>query len=435
MSAVSEISMENISFEKGVMQMAGPIIWDHPIGRLHAQEAQATLLGKGLSLPDEITLQREVEITLANKDVLLADFAKLSASKGSVLFHGTSTHKVRYENAAQHMRVESLALELYTQGPFRDKRPKMRELIAEGQVVVHVEAKGQLQADKVVLFDTCAKGRFQKALITCKKGRCCFTTAAKDVIETGDITWDMVKDQLVMVHPKGAIEEGGRQLYFIAENMILKNQLDTITLTPPIKLWGAIKLESQGELTLEKGAAKKLICQGPSVIRLIDAKTSREHQLIAPARVTIDHTKMEALIEGAEEEQVHFEDGLGDIWADHAQLIYVQKGDAATPKTLKLQGRVKIQNAMGVSMQYALADEALLNFDDRTLELIASQGSRVLFCDPLHKVQASAHALLIKRDPDSKKSLIKAEGDARFEFAEDELQEFKKRFLLDDKRE
>ena len=55
----------------------------------------------------------------------------------------------------------------------------------------------------------------------------------------------------------------------------------------------------------------------------------------------------------------------------------------------------------------------------------------MLFYDPMNKVEASGASLILKRDPKTGKDIIQGVGMIRLMFAEDELNELKKRFSLD----
>lgn len=189
---------------------------------------------------------------------------------------------------------------------------------------------------------------------------------------------------------------------------------------------GGGRLESQGavEITQENGKLQTILVSGPS--KLYWKEDNKEHWLTVPGILSVDPVNRKIHMTTPDEEQILFSDSLGQVFANQADIDFQED---LKPVKIFLSGNVKIQNE--TSNQYALADEAILNLEQNTLTLESKTRPKVLFYDELNKIQASAPALFIRRDPKTGQDRISGTGHVQFVFAEEELIELKKRFSFE----
>jgi len=169
-----------------------------------------------------------------------------------------------------------------------------------------------------------------------------------------------------------------------------------------------------------------LAMQGPATLERAGGR------LTASGGVIIDYKKgCATLLEG-----IHYDDRRGELFADQAIIDYREENGHLVPVKLLLTGSVRAVNhcrqAGSEEEQYALADRVELDLGSGQARLSAVKPNRVLFFDKFYKMQVSASALTLSRELETKKERIKGEGDVRFHFRQQELDEIKKRFKFDE---
>ncbi len=191
-------------------------------------------------------------------------------------------------------------------------------------------------------------------------------------------------------------------------------------------------LPSGEQIAMENAVAdlnhKKVVLQGKSVLSIFAPEkrtiTSYGEIVVKDGVVAIDSPSTNGVV--SEELQIHLEDPRGEIFADRARLSFQEKEGKRRPEKLILMGNIRLL----YQSQYALADEAELDFEKGILLLSAKERGSVLFYDRLNGMQATAPQLILSLDPQKKVS-VRAIGKMRLLFKEDELTELKKRFSLD----
>jgi hypothetical protein len=179
----------------------------------------------------------------------------------------------------------------------------------------------------------------------------------------------------------------------------------------------------------------------------IDPNTGLKHTLKSFGSLHIDHRKMVAKLQSPlnvngsvdKDLQVFFEDDKGEIHADKVFIKYEEVGKKIIPARIVLEGNLRIENHFEnfadakKENQYILAHR--VDFIPQTSEMIfkAEKGKRVLLYDKGNNLQVSAPRLKIIRDKSVKKETLQGIGDIRFNFIENELDQFRRQFSFEKK--
>lgn len=373
----TDLEVEKITFEKNTISLIGPFRCTIPLGIIHAEDGKV-LLEEG-EKPKMILLRKEVDITLQDQGKITCSSASFDYQQGIGIFLSEGKRKAAYKK--ENFVLTSSSLQIQTNASKEKGSFAPKELLAEGDVEIDFPPSFHLVGDKALFSDYISQRGFSQVHLTSKDplSPCLLSNLSQDRLETSAIhlNWE----------PE-------------------KNCLDTLS------------------------------CEGPSKLVSKQGQNNTEHQLTVYGNLVIDHRALKMTMESPRTssgeveagKQLHFQDALGEVFADRGILLYAFDEKRIVPKKLILEGNVKIHNHSSLALQYALADKAELNFDTNTLILSATQRPSVLFYDQLNKIEASAPTLQIKRDANTGKEIIQSQGNVRFIFAEDELNELKKRF-------
>ncbi len=148
--------------------------------------------------------------------------------------------------------------------------------------------------------------------------------------------------------------------------------------------------------------------------------------------LSLDPAAKKAILEG--KPQVFYRDERGELYANSAQVDYVEIEGSVKPSKIHLSGNVHMisyKNGMQKQIdqcQYALADQVDYFPQEDRLVFSATQGRRVLFFDPQKDLQLSAQTIYASRISQEGQETIQGSGDVRFIFKQDELENIKDRF-------
>lgn len=283
-------------------------------------------------------------------------------------------------------------------------------------------------------------------------GTCQVSNREGDMIRASQISIDTVKRQLTFTCPKGTLK--AKKIDFSARTLVWDDLAGILSLSGQVELnqYGMGKLETPQEVRFyqhvinQKKALKSIETLSDTVLTYREEDKNLFHTLTCSGPVKVDHEKMETRLFGkqnsegnvTEEQQVHFKDAKGEIFADKVLVKYALLDGSPIINKIFLVGNVKIYNRLSstdddtaVVLQYVLADR--VDFTPHTNEMFFKSfnaGRRVLFFDKSNHLQVSAPALKMIRDKATGKDSIKGIGDVRFSFLDSEFEQLRKRFLL-----
>lgn len=287
---------------------------------------------------------------------------------------------------------------------------------------------------------------------------CQVTNRNGDMIQANTICIDIVKRQLFFVYPKGVIytlSDTGKQnrVDFTGDTMTWDDQKNVLTLCDHV----VVSQQGIGQLNTEKEIRffqypmkgmkrlRSIESTGPTTLVYTDEEKELVHTLICYGLLLVDHEHLQTVMESPRDEygnviegcQVHFQDHMGEIYADKMVIKYEIVNHSPSPTKMILEGHVRLMNRCAVDMdkqgpylQYALADKVEYTPHAKEVSLTANGKGRILFFDKLNNLQVSAPGLKIRRDQTTKKESIQGIGNVRFSFVEKELEEMSKYFQL-----
>ncbi len=137
-------------------------------------------------------------------------------------------------------------------------------------------------------------------------------------------------------------------------------------------------------------------------------------------KVVSDYFKMTSHFTASE--QIHYSDGLGELFADDAIVNFEEEKNRVYPTKITLTGHIKMIRQIP-SLQYALADSVEYFPKEETLIF---KGDKVLFFDKAKGLQLSANEVRAKRD--GEKESVQGIGEVSFLFKEEELKKLQDQF-------
>lgn len=439
-----DLEAESITFDQNKMDVKGPFRWVSPYGIVEARSAEAHFeKDKVMKPPHLILFREEVKLLMDDQAELSAGYASLNFKENRSIFHGTQETPVVYKKPKEKLELQALRFDLFFS--LHEGKHKIERLVAEGNSEIQFKNL-RFCGHQLLIKEFTAKGEISKGTLL-QEGveKPCHIFSHDQEIFTEEIELFVPEKIAFLQAPKGIYKNMEPPVEFsaaLAEVDLLQKEM---ILHPPILLEGMGRLETHGDLSIaendEGKGIKRIVCEGPSTLTFHDAVKNQEQQLEIQGIFYIDHEKKLIEMMSPEEpegnvlpkNQIHFSDAVGKIDADHAFIYYVVEEGHFKPIKIQLNGNVKIQNGAHDALQYALADEAILDFMTSQLTLHASKHPRVLLHDNLNKIQASATALTLTRDPATKQEIVKGAGDVRFYLSEDEFHLIKERFNFDEK--
>lgn len=422
-------SVEEATFEKGLLHFSGGFHYDHPLGKLQAKTAQARF--EDLSAPpQEIVMEEGVLVQLKDGSTVQSPFSRLDSTTWIAFFHGLEGNKVVLQRAADSLYLKSLEMALQFFPPTKNHPAWIDHLTAEGDVEMNLESGLTLHGRHALFNAFTPEGKFSYALLT---GDCLLTKENEAEINAEEIAVDLVLDQASLKTAHGTLQKDNSPLNFSASHVRIDRKAGKMFLDPPVTLeWGGT-LETSGkvEITESLKEGKRTLAllniEGPSVLKTKDNKGAL-HTFKTSGTILVDPEAKKTFVSSEKGKQIHFSDMHGDIYADRMQVHYGESDGKLEPLKLYLEGNIRVQNIQSGLERYALAENAEYDFLKGELTLKAKRPARVLFYDLANKVQMSAPALVLKRNPETEKDEVKGIGNVRFLLAEDEWNELKKRF-------
>lgn len=229
---------------------------------------------------------------------------------------------------------------------------------------------------------------------------------------------------VVLEHPMGkAIAEKGELVY---EKGGASHGIKEAILTTDVHFYRPDGSFLSCEEAIFRGDEETLVCPCPASLTRIDPVKESSHTLFAPGGIRVDHKLKTSRFFRSADEQIHFVDALGEMFADEGIVHYKDKG----LEHMEMAGKVFLAHSRPEEedRSYAYADR--ITYDPKTKEMVM-EGDRVLVYDRVNKMEVSANKLRIRRDEATSKERIKGEGDVRFKLDEKEFEVLKDRFKLE----
>lgn len=437
----NKLEVGELSFDGNKMLLSGDFKWEHSFGNISAKSAAACFDYNGSPWqPCEISMQEGVSIIMKDGGELSSPYAWLGCRQWLGVFHGHEGQKISYVKKSDFLSLKSLRMEMNFVPPSVGHIVLLERLVADGHVEIDLGEDVRLTSDMAVFDEFSSKGAFGKASLESTGSSSCHMTqelpdGLLNKVECARAEFDLRGKKGVLYEPEGVLQREGAPLFFKASEMLLDSEAEEITLEPPVRIdWlGHLDTSGKVEITRKNKKLDKIQVQGPSKLLWKDSERN-EHRLNVPGILLIypEEHLMEISNDGAE--QISFSDHYGKINSDRILLTLQEVAGKLEPLKIQFVGNVRLQNNSPGTEQYALADEALFEFGKSTLTLQSNKRPRVLFYDELNKVEASSPSLVINRDPKTGQNVMRGIGNVRFVFAEEELNELKKRFSLEPRK-
>lgn len=356
------------------------------------------------------------------------------------------------------IKSREMALLLEPSSP--TSKDSIREITAEKNVSVNYGNEFQAFAEKAHFTKSPHGSSARDGILllqAVEKGNCRICRGTNDTIVADAISIDTIEKRIDLTQAQGVLDSHEpKEIVFSADSLSWDEAKLVLTLS------GNVIVDQKGIGKLNTGNEVRLFYQNKegrkqlykiesfkdTILTHVDKSKGESHVLNCHGSFIIDHERLHAVMESPcneqgnvdEDQQVFFEDEKGEIFADKVIWKYNALNQMATPSQVILEGNVRIFNRFspaagetGTVLQYILADSA--EYTPLTKEMIfkASPGNHILFFEKNNNLQVSAPALKIFRNEATKKDSIQGMGDVRFNFAEHELEQIRKRFSLYDK--
>lgn len=437
----NKLEVGEISFEGNKMLLSGDFKWEHSFGNISAKSATACFdCTDNPWTPHEISMQEGVAITMKDGGELKSPYAWLGCRQWLGVFHGREGQKISYEKKSDLLSLKSLRMELNFLPPRPGYLVLLERLVADGQVEIGLGSDVRLTSDQAIFDEFSSKGAFGRASIRSHDNSFCNMTqelqdGLANKVECERAEFDLRGNKGVLYNPEGVLQRDGVPLFFKASEMTVDKESDEIVLQPPVTIDWFGRLDSSGKVEIARKNKKlySVQVQGSSKLFWKDSQ-GNEHRLNIPGVLEIYPEEHFIKISNVGNGQIFFSDQYGQIYSDQILLTFQEVSSKLEPLKITFEGGVRLQNNNPGNVQYALADEAFFEFGEKTLILQSKSRPRVLFYDELNKIEASAPSLVINRDPKTGQNVMRGMGNVRFMFAEEELNELKKRFSLETRK-
>lgn len=436
--------------------LTGNAILKHPLGKMSANKV--TLLDPLLTMEDKVLIE------FKKGGVLHSDKANIDYVGLTGHFYGNPPDgEVFYNDPQTTIKSRQMDMKLNSQR-------QLESLEAHGQVVVTDNDEMTAMADRAIYQHNRAEAkadvkndsrddlRFAGSIIlkmADADGLCTILHRNGDKILSKEVNIDTIKHRITFKQSKGNLtSRAGDEtsvVEFFARQLVWNEPDQLLTLSGDVVIdqrgLGRLRtdhdVKAKQQVVDGKKKIKSILCSQETVLTYIGTEKKGQHTLTCHGPLNVDHDQMQTVMESSldsngnvpEGKQVHFEDRLGEVYADRAEIDYTWTNDRMEPTKITLKGNVKLFNRAGKEgvetgavHQYALADEVVFLPKDNVMNLTAQKGRRVLFFDKENDVQVSALALKIQRDKTTNKDAIQGVGDVRFNFIEHEFDQLKQLF-------
>lgn len=452
---------------------------DHELGKVEAQRITLIPENEGKKLRISfLKMNGEVKIALQDGGHLCCSEAEIDYHTLSGKFlSGNPEEYVVYSEllkgrdpkAATPLQVKSRDMSIRLQREDKQGPSVMviQQITADNDVSVHYNQdfialadhglyeRRELQGQEGVISSHAVTGMVS-LYANEHSGICQVNNDNGDMIKADRITIDTFKRELQFDAPKGTIftsKEGSAksEIDFSCETMIWNEPQDLLILRDHVEvvhkgmgtLTNPTEIRVQRQLINGHKQVSLIDCMGNSVLTFQEEKKNQNHIITTHHRFVLDHQRLQAHMDSPrdannhvlENLQVHFNDAMGDIYADEAFITYQEINKKMTPVKLLLKGNVWLlgrtsidKDDPGKILQFAMADRLEYDIAAKEMLFLADFNKRVLFFDKSNNLQISAPSVKAKRDPQTHKDAIQGMGDVRFSFIEKEFDLLKKRF-------
>ncbi|MGA8164221.1 MAG: hypothetical protein WB791_04250 [Waddliaceae bacterium] len=318
-----------------------------------------------------------------------------------------------------------------------------------GEVLVTLKERGELHCDKAhikpndLLVSFLGRDRQDRVTYTETCGNDCFAIQSSSItMHMFPTTWG-IREIVAEGEVGMALGEDWRGQCRLAKYVDPGSFDFTGDVRVEMDQWGILTTEKGLHLTCnekKKGEIVHIKSFGETILNCKNKEEDLDLQLVCYEELHIDHEKRTITLNSPanehsrveEEKQVFFEDGRGKIFADDAVIDYAITEGKAVPRQLTLKGNVRVYHREGPLLQYVLADVAVLSIPSQEVRFKALGNKRVLLFDRVNQLKISAPEIKVKRDELTKKESIQGIGEVRFCFVEEELNQLRKHFKIDE---
>lgn len=452
------VSSENASYDGQDLILSGDVVIDHILGKMQARKAILKKQEKESNFPfNRIELDQEVAILLKNGR-LTADRADFDLQKNQGLLSAKQEKNATYEdvvydkNLAQLVpfTIEGRTLEL----KLLEKKEKdtylIDSIIAEKNVAISYANSFFLKAAKAIYNQLDPLDQWKGFISAYAQdiNSSCVLTHEQDVVHAKHIDIDLISSHLHLSHASGVLQQFllskaekslihfstaslnwddfKKELLFTGKTQIKEQDLGTIN--------------TEDELIIKNRTINnKLIFQaldakGRTVMTYKDLQ-GHNHQIESHGRLFVDQSTLQAWIESPQDEsgnvqnQLHYETEELSVFADNAQLEYINVNQHVKPISITLKNHIRLfSKNPNKPMQLALADRMSYSLDTHSIILSAYPGKKVLFWDTEQELKISASEVHITTNPLTQDRVIKGIGKVNFAFNTEEQTQFNQYF-------
>lgn len=468
--------------------LVGQVVVQHSLGQISARRLSAQPSGDKdkKSKIGLLKISDHVEIALKGGGELHCEQAEVDFAKMQGVFLGNSEmpdviyfnkdevkgekdgteekdEKKRVEKPKPPFELKSIKMILdLAREPANDtasSKTLVKQIQADQDVRVRYNEDYLLLADHAVyqrMPD--AKSSFDGFLTLTVQGtlpNCKMTNLNGDRLSARMIQLNTTERKLWLSQPAGSLyfrreARPVQTLEFLSQDLWWDDQKQTLLLKGEVEVNqnGFLRITTDREFSIsqamENGKRTLRVLNSPenTYISYIDVQKGNTHKIHCPGPLNINHESQEMTLEGLnssgerdESLQVHIDDVLGEMHADHVHFNYRWENQHLVPGKMVLEGHVRLINRFdghleesGSILHYALADRVEFFPEQRELILNSGDGHRVLFFDKVNNVQMSAPSLKVRHDAATNKEFIQGIGDVRFIFIEKELDRLKRNF-------
>lgn len=467
-----EIHSDEAEYNGEEILLTGHVDIQHEIGHIRAHQLVVTPSTEQTKKQkfSFLTLKKEVVVESIDSGQLFCQEATIDYGRLKGTFLGNVEHPdVIYLNQTDKkgqvnplsVKSEKMQVNLhrYYNPSSQSYQSSIQQIEAEKKVRV------LYNQDYTILADRALYQRDQESLpgekitlYTDEKGKKCQVTNQQgDEIQAEIITVDLTKRQISFEQVQGVFSPTQQSdlakpaLYFSCRYLIWDEEKQKLVLQDDVQLsqggLGYLKTDSTIEIyrSPEKKEIQSIVSQSKTQVIYGDDKTDNQHMIFSYGPLIIDQENSRMFMYSPVDEQnhvlpgqqVYFEDGMGELYANYLQLDYQWINRAISPSKLMMQGNVQVLNRFdghlqesSSVLQYALAD--LMEYFPSQKEMILSSQSqqRVLLLDKMNNLQMSAPSLRIRHQGVGNKVSIQGVGDVRFTFIKTESDQINKHFHI-----
>lgn len=418
---LSDLKSDQFVFDGKTAHLQGHVILNHPMGHIEAESADLEVDPKKTKGPfSRIVLNGHVKIQRDLSEIL-ASHADIQCLQEEGMFVGDD--KVHFKHL-----LKNKTLIVTSKQAFIGFNPTgFKWLKGQGDVVIDYDEyyKGKSPELHVQALQ---EGSYEITLLPEAE----LHAKTGEVLKGKTMRWLTESEEIEVEKPTGTLQNGsidfeGDKLTWNSQTAVLKGNVQ-------------IRLKDQGTwvtkntvrlMRNEKGEWYSADAQGPVFFTRVanDRDKSFSLQGFGPAHADLINHKIR-FTSISEDKPVQLSDQMGEAFGETLELYY----DGKELKKIVLEGSVYLSHTINGSVERSYAKGDRLTYDPKTqISTLESDKGRVFIFDKVNQTEVSAPKIILERDPVTKKDTIKGEGDVRFHLVDQEFQELKNRFKLEDK--